>query len=474
MSAIGIIGIIVSLGLLMFLAYKGWSVILMAPLLALLALCFQILSGGGGNAGDLIATYTERFMVSLATYVRNNFPMFMLGAVFGKVMEASGSAKAIALAVTRKVGRGKELLAIVLSCGILTYGGVSLFVVVFAIYPIGAVMFREADIPKRMLPPCIALGAFTFTMTAIPGTPQIQNAIPMPYFGTDAYAAPILGIVAAIFMFVLGSLWLSLRLKKMKAAGEGYGDYQNENLMTIEDDNLPSMVNALSPILVVLLVNLIFSKVIFPEVFPDPTNAETFLSAYPSEALPSAVIGKWSLIIGLIIGILMTVCMNLKRIKDKTTTLKEGVQGSFLAIMNTASETGYGNCIAALAAFSIISAAMTGISTNPLVGDAISSTTLAGITGSASGGMSIALEAFGTKFLEMADAVGISPEALHRVASIASGGMDTLPHNGAVITLLTVTGLTHKESYPNIGMVTVVIPLFSLIFVVILGSLGVN
>ncbi len=460
---LGVIGIIISLGLLMYLAYKGWSVIILAPILALLAASFAIFNGGSIH---LLATYTENFMVNMANYVKSYFPVFLLGALFGKVMDDSGAAKAIAVFVSNKIGKGKEIWAVVLSCAIITYGGVSLFVAAFAIYPIGAALFKEADIPKRLLPPAIALGAFTFTMTAIPGTPQIQNAIPMKYFGTDVFAAPILGIVAAIIMLFGGMLWLSTRLMKARSAGEGYGDHNDSHLHGTDTSDLPSFTTAILPILVVLIGNFILSKKVLPNM-----NAAYLETDYNTSL--SAVLGNWSLIMSLVLGVLLAIALNYKRFGNVLQCLREGVQGSFLAIMNTASEVGYGNVIKSLAAFGIVAAGMTGISSNPLVGEAISSSVLAGITGSASGGLSIALETFSETFLERANEFGIDPQVLHRVASIACGGLDTLPHNGAVITLLGITGMTHKQSYLNIGMCTVVIPLIACIAIIILGSFGV-
>ena len=460
---LGVIGIIISLGLLMYLAYKGWSVIILAPILALLAAAFAIFDGGSVH---LLATYTESFMVNMANYVKSYFPVFLLGALFGKVMDDSGAAKSIAVFISDKIGKGKEIWAVVLSCAIITYGGVSLFVAAFAIYPIGAALFKEADIPKRLLPPAIALGAFTFTMTAIPGTPQIQNAIPMKYFGTDAFAAPILGIVAAVIMLFGGMFWLSTRLSKAKSMGEGYGEHGDSHLHGTDTSNLPSFIVAIIPILFVLIGNFILSKQVFPNI--DATYLET---DYNTKL--SAVLGNWSLIVSLILGVLLAIILNYKRFDNVLKCLREGVQGSFLAIMNTASEVGYGNVIKTLAAFSIVAAGMTSISANPLVGEAVSSSVLAGITGSASGGLSIALETFGETFLTRATEAGISPEVLHRVASVACGGLDTLPHNGAVITLLGITGMTHKQCYANIGMCTVVIPMIAAIAIIILGSFGV-
>lgn len=461
---IGVIGIIISLLLLMYLAYRGWSVILIAPILACLAASFAIFDGGSFH---MLATYTEQFMPNLANYIKAYFPMFLLGALFGKVMDASGSANAIAEFITQKIGKGKEIWAVVLSCAVITYGGVSLFVAAFAIYPIGAALFREADIPKRILPPAIALGAFTFTMTAIPGSPQIQNAIPMNYFGTDAFAAPVLGLVSAAIMLFGGMFWLNRVAKKARDKGEGYGDHRNENLTVIDMDKLPSFATSILPIVVVIAANFICSKWILPAM-----NSSYLEESYNTTF--GAVVGTWSLIIALILGVALVIIFNYKRFEGGITNcLKDGVQGSFLAVMNTASEVGYGNVIKSLAGFSLVAAGMLSISANPLIGEAISSSVLAGITGSASGGLSIALATFADQFMAEAAKLGISPEVLHRVASVACGGLDTLPHNGAVITLLNVTGMTHKECYGNIGMCTVVIPAISCVVIIILGSMGI-
>ena len=459
---ISVIGIIVSLGLLMWLAYRGWSVIIIAPILALLAVLVTSVSTGQGH---LLATYTEGFMASLSGYVKSYFPIFLLGALFGKLMDDSGSANSIAYFITKKLGTGRELWAVVLSCAVITYGGVSLFVAAFAIYPIGAALFRENDIPKRLLPPCIALGAFTFTMTAIPGSPQIQNAIPMKFFGTDAFAAPILGTVAAAIMLFGGMFWLTTRLHKAKKAGEGYGEHLNENITPLDVNNIPSFFAAILPIVSVIVINYLVSKFAFANY--DSTYLE---ETYNTNI--GAVVGNWSLIIALICGVLLTIVFNFKRL-DIKKSLWSGVQGSFLAIMNTASEVGYGNVIKGLAGFSLVAAGMLGISSNPLIGEAISSSVLAGITGSASGGLSIALSTFAEQFMAEAAEIGISPQVLHRVAAVACGGLDTLPHNGAVITLLGITGMTHKECYANIGMCTVVIPTVAVVVIILLGTFGI-
>ncbi len=455
---LGAIGIIVSLILLMYLAYRGVSVILLTPILALLAALM------GGNFG-LLPLYTETYMANLANYVKLYFPIFLLGAIFGKVMDVTGAAKSIAITVAEKLGKDKAILAVVLSCGILTYGGVSLFVVAFAVYPIAVSLFRAADIPKRLIPGSIALGSFTFTMTALPGTPQIQNAIPMPFFKTDTWAAPIMGVVGALILFGLGTAWLMYRAKSANAKGEGYGDHKDV-VESDKDEKLPNFFLSLLPILLVLVLNFVLSKYVFVEGASD----WKWLEAY--KITIGKVGGSWALIVALLIAIILALVTLSKGIKI-VPIINDGAAGSLPAILNTAAAVGYGNVISSLAAFTVIKNGLLGISSNPLVAEGISVSVLAGITGSASGGMSIALGALGDTLLKLATAQGINPEALHRVATLACGGLDTLPHNGAVITLLMVCGMTHKDSYWDIAMVSVFIPTVALIAAIIMGTIGI-
>ncbi|SHJ93967.1 H+/gluconate symporter [Clostridium amylolyticum] len=455
---LGAIGIIVSLILLMYLAYRGVSVILLTPILALLAALM------GGNFG-LLPLYTETYMANLANYVKLYFPIFLLGAIFGKVMDVTGAAKSIAITVAEKLGKDKAILAVVLSCGILTYGGVSLFVVAFAVYPIAVSLFRAADIPKRLIPGSIALGSFTFTMTALPGTPQIQNAIPMPFFKTDTWAAPIMGVVGALILFGLGTAWLMYRAKSANAKGEGYGDFKDA-VVEDKDEKLPNFFLSLLPILLVLVLNFVLSKYVFVEGASDWKWLESY------KITIGKVGGSWALIVALLIAIVLALVTLSKGIKI-VPIINDGAAGSLPAILNTAAAVGYGNVISSLAAFTVIKNGLLGISSNPLVAEGISVSVLAGITGSASGGMSIALGALGDTLLKLATAQGINPEALHRVATLACGGLDTLPHNGAVITLLMVCGMTHKESYWDIAMVSVFIPTVALIAAIIMGTIGI-
>lgn len=464
---IGIFGIVISLLLLMYLAYRGINVLVLAPLMALLAVVL------GGGVDILLPTYTQIFMKELGGYLIKFFPLFLLGAIFGKLMDDSGSARSIAHWIVARVGKERGILAIVLSCGLLTYGGVSLFVVAFAVYPIGTALFRSVGMPKRFIPAAIALGSFTFTMTALPGTPAIQNAIPAPFFGTNTFAAPGLGIIGGLIMLVGGTLWLQSRAKRAMAAGEGYGAHENEALANgaeqqtqQEQQSGPSFFIAVLPILLVIGFNALFTYVIFPsssfEVLAEPRFGATKLSA---------VAGLWSIIVALVLAIVFIIFAHWQRWKNLMESVNTGTMGSLLPIFNTASEVGYGNVIASLPAFLVVKNAVLGVSDNPLISEAVAVGALAGITGSASGGMSIALSTLGDYYLSVANASGISPELLHRVAVMASGSFDSLPHNGAVITLLSICRLTHKNSYFDIFMVSVAIPVSALVAVIALGTM---
>jgi len=458
---ISLLPILLSLGLLMYLAYRGHSVILLAPLLAMLAVLLS------GEANTMLGVYTQVFMKGLGGYIISFFPLFLLGAIFGKLMDDSGSALSISESLVTKLGKKQAVLSIVMACAVLTYGGVSLFVVGFAVYPIAAALFRELNIPKRLIPGAIALGALTFTMTALPGTPAIQNAIPMPFFKTDSFAAPGLGAIGGLIMLVGGMIWLNYRTKTALNVGEGYGQHHHDKLAVVDHSAKPSLLVALLPIILVILINFICTKWLLPSM------DNSYLATEEFGAVPlSKVLGIWAIVIALVVSCGAMILLNWKRWKDLKESLSEGALGSLLPIFNTASEVGYGSVIATLTGFIIVKEFLLGLSPeNPLISEAVFVNVMAGITGSASGGLSIALNTMGDNYLQLASQFGINPELMHRVASIASGGLDALPHNGAVITLLVICQLTHRESYKDIFVVAVAVPVLALIAVITLGTL---
>jgi H+/gluconate symporter-like permease len=226
----GILGILVGLALLIWLAFRGWSVLLLAPAAALVAALF------GGE--PLLANWTQVFMGSAARFLAQFFPLFLLGAVFGKLMDDSGSVSAIADFMSKSLGERHVILAVVLAGAAVTYGGVSLFVAFFVLVPMAQALFRAAAIPRRLMPAAIVLGTSSFTMSALPGTPSIQNAIPMPFFGTTPFAAPGLGIIAAIIMFGFGLWWLKRAEATARRSGEGYGAEATADVDSTANDEM--------------------------------------------------------------------------------------------------------------------------------------------------------------------------------------------------------------------------------------------
>jgi H+/gluconate symporter-like permease len=457
--------VLLALVLLMFAAYRGLSVILFAPICALLAVLAT-------SPSLVLPVFSGVFMHKMVGFIELYFPVFMLGAVFGKVIELSGFSKAIVSAVIKVVGRERAMLSIVLVCALLTYGGVSLFVVVFAVYPFAAEMFRQSDIPKRLIPGTIALGAFTFTMDALPGTPQIQNIIPSTFFKTNGWAAPWLGVVGAIFILASGLAYLGWRRRQAAARGEGYGtDLLNEP-EPFGEEKLPNPWIALAPLVIVGVTNKVFTGLI-PQFYGKTHITELPGLAKPLTTQVSTVVGVWAVEGALVLGILSVFLLAFGAIRERFADgSKTAIAGSLLAALNTASEYGFGGVIAALPGFLLVADWLKAIP-GVLVNEAVTVTALAGITGSASGGMSIALATMSDSFIAAANAANVPLEVLHRIASMASGGMDTLPHNGAVITLLAVTGLTHKTSYMDIFAITVIKTLAVVVAIVMYSVTGI-
>src|SRR6476659_8242614 len=438
--------VLLALVLLMYVAYRGMSVILFAPICALLAVLAT-------DPALVAPVFSGVFMDKMVGFVKNYLPVFLLGAVFGKMIELSGFARSIVTAVLGLVGRERSILAIVVVCALLTYGGVSLFVVVFAVYPFAAEMFRQSGIPKRLIPCTIALGAFSFTMDALPGTPQIQNIIPTTFFNTTTWAAPWLGLIGAIFVLVVGLGYIENRRRAAQAQGEGYGTELRNEPEPFESEKLPNPWIALSPLVVVGVSNFILTHAILRAY---GATHEVKIGAFQSVTKIPSVAAIWAVEGALLLGILTVFIFAWRPVLAKFADgSKAAVAGALLASLNTASEYGFGGVLALLPGFALVAGMLRSIP-NPLVNEAVTVTVLAGITGSASGGMSIALAAMSDEFIAAAKAANIPLDVFHRIAAMASGGMDTLPHNGAVITLLAVTGLTHRQAYGNILAITVI------------------
>jgi H+/gluconate symporter-like permease len=479
----GFVGILVALGLLIWLSFRGWSVLLLAPAVAIVAAAF---------AGEpLLAHWTQTFMGSAAQFIAQFFPIFLLGALFGKLMDDSGSVQAVAHFMRGKLGQRRAILAVVLAGALVTYGGVSLFVAFFVLAPMARELFRAANIPHRLMPAAIALGTSTFTMSAMPGTPAIQNTIPMPFFGTTPFAAPGLGILASAIMLAFGLWWLGRAEASARRSGEGYGTDAELGTSTAADDQFireratsshefdpaeiphgkhadvpPPIGTAIIPLVVVVGVNLLMSLLILPRLDFSFLAQERFGSTSLA-----GVAGVWSVAVALAAASATLVMLHRTRLPDLRGSMDAGANASVLPIFSVASLVGFGAVIAALPAFASVRDWVLSISGGPLVSLAVATNVLAALTGSASGGLTIALDALGDTYLKIAQTTGIDPALMHRIAVIGSGTLDSLPHNGAVVTLLAVCGSTHRRSYFDMVMANIVGPIIALAAVIILGSM---
>jgi len=478
----GLLGILVGLALLVLFAFRGWSVLLLAPAAALVAAAF--------GREPLLANWTQVFMGSAARFLAQFFPIFLLGAVFGKLMDDSGSVSAVADFMTKTLGERRAIVAVVLAGAFVTYGGVSLFVAFFVLSPMAQALFRAAAVPRRLMPAAIVLGTSTFTMSALPGTPSIQNAIPMPFFGTTPFAAPGLGIIAAAIMLGFGLWWLRRAEASARRAGEGYGAEATVSADGAADDELvrerattarefdpaemhhgdrsvsvPPALFAALPLVVVVAVNLLMSLVVLPRLDFSYLADERW-----GATTISGVAGVWSVVVALAAAIATVILCNRPRLPSLRQSMDAGANASVLPALSVASLVGFGAVIAALPAFEIVRDWVLTIEGGPLVSLAVATNVLAALTGSASGGLTIALDALGQTYMTIAAQTGLSPALMHRVAVIGSGTLDILPHNGAVVTLLAVCGATHRESYFDIVMVGIVNAILALVAVILLGT----
>ncbi len=437
LSMVGLIG---GLALLIVLTIRGVNILIAAPLCALVvALTSGIpmmppLANGAEN-------FTTSYMTGFAGFLQSWFIVFLLGAMFGKVMEDSGAADSVAHWVVQKLGLRHAALAIIMACAILTYGGVSVFVVAFSVFPMALSLFKQANLPRRFIPAALAFGSVTFTMTSA-GSIEIQNFLPIKYLGTTQYAGWMVSLPVAIFMALTGMWWFEFMMKRALARGEKFDDRPGDVIQS-DYDNLPHPLLGAIPLVLVLATSFYFSVILD--------------------------FGKSALTVALLVGLLTAVTVYWKHFKNLGEALSAGTLGALVAIANTCAVVGFGSIAKLTPAFQEALAAMTAIPGNELIGAAVAVSVIAALTGSASGGQAIALPLIAPHYLE----AGVDPEALHRVVSITSGGLDSLPHNGYVVTTIrAICGETHRSAYLPVAALTVVIPFAGAILAIILFIMG--
>ncbi|MDO5669933.1 MAG: GntP family permease [Corynebacterium sp.] len=467
---LGIIGILVSLALLITLAYRGVPVLIAAPAASLVALIF--------SGAPMLPAYTEIFMPAMANFVGSFFPVFLTGAIFGMLMTVTGYAKSIATSVTSLIGGKGAIAATVITSALMTYGGISLFVVAFVMYPLARELFRVADIPRRLIPATIALGIFTFTMTALPGTPQVQNIIPGQFFDTGSFAGALIGIIGSLIILAFGMGWLEFRRRQLVRNGEHFSSRENDGeedtssgISNGTENHLPEPTNRFIPfvpLLTVFAVNFLCTLYIFPALDWSYLSEDKY-----GGATLSSRAALWAVLVGITTAILVILALNARHVQKLFRALGEGAKNSMFPVFSTASEVGYGAVVASVAAFALVRDSVFNMGANAIITSVVTVSITAGLTGSSSGGMTIALNALGEQLRDMAVADGISMEAMHRLTAMAAGGLDTLPHSGAVVTLLIVCGLTHRQSYKDVAMITMAGPLLAVALLVGAVSAGI-
>lgn len=429
---LSIIGIILSLALIMILALRGWHIIVLAPLAVAVVAAFSSM--------DILPTLTGPYMKGFVNYAGKFYLIFLMGSLFGKFMEDSGAARAIAEGILKVIGRKSPLnvmLAIAFIGVALTYGGVSLFVVVFALVPIGRPLFKEMNLPWHLFVIPYAFGIGSITMTMLPGSPQILNIMPTKYMASSPMAAPVIGILAAFVVAAFNVFYFKYQLKKSQERGEVYEAPTGVGVVGTADVDLATLPNVWLSIIPMVVVVVLLNVLKLDAV--------------------------WALAGGT--GVCIVFFWN--KYKNILDTLNKGAVNTVIPIVNTCADVGYGMAVAATAGFKVISAWLLTLPMHPIISLSIATNMMAGITGSASGGLGIILETLAPKYL----ALGLSPELIHRVATMSAGCFDALPHNGVVITFLAVCGLTHVNAYKHVFFGHIVATVLALLIVIPLGIL---
>lgn len=436
------LGLLLALAALIGMALRGVNILVAALVASLIV--------GLSNGLPLSTTLLTHFPfgpLGAFSFAGQFFILFLTGAIFGKLMAASGAAAGIARGIIARLGARHTLLVTVLVCAILTYGGVVVFVVIFTIYPLGIALMRQSNLPKRLFCGAAALGAGTFTMTALPGTPSVQNVIAAAALGTDLYAGAVVGVLAGAVMLLGGWWYLERQRQLAEQRGEGYESNAQDEAMVAaapEARNTPTMALALLPLLVVL------TTILLPRLMA-LLGVDRSAVGWLDFALSQPVLWSSS---ALVLGGLACIALFANLRVRALEMIGAGANDSVMPLLNTAAVIGFGGVVTQTPGFAAFAQMVIGLDLPPLVSAALSVSVVSGIVGSASGGLQIFMATFAEHYL----ALGVSADALHRVGAIASGGLDTLPHSGAVIAMLTIMGLRHAQAYKDIFVVTVLIP----------------
>lgn len=448
------VGLVASVGLLIWLALRGVDIVFSALLCSLLVIVT--------NGLPLAAGLTEYFSfgpLGAFTFAGKFFLLFAAGAIFGRVMGDSHAAASIALALVGRLGAHRTLWITALACALLTYGGVVVFVVVFAMYPVGLKLLQEANIPKRLFCAALALGAGTFTLSALPGTPSILNVIAASSLGTDLFAGGWLGVIGSLIMFAGGMWYLERQRVLAAAAGEQFVAGPADKIVDPQQPHIhyPHWLLACLPLLLVL------SFIILPRLLKAYAGDHSLFAQLLAFANSQPIV--WPSI-ALLMGAALTLLMFASVRAQAWQVLGRGANDSIMPLINTAVVIGFGGVVTHTVGFEHFVAMMAESDLPPLLSVFTSVSLVSAITGSSTGGLQIFMQTMAPAYVEG----GMDPAVLHRVAAMASAGFDSLPHCGAIVAMLSITGLTHKQAYKDIGVITVVIPVIATLTVMGLAT----
>lgn len=428
---LSLFGLLGGLILLIVLTIRGTNLFIAAPVCALFVALTNAIPVFVGEQNFVVL-----YMQGFSSFIASWFFMFLLGALFGKFMQDCGAADAVSRWIVAKLGQQNAVFAVIMACAILTYGGVSLFVVAFSVYPMAVSLFKDANLPRRFIPAALAFGSVTFTMTSA-GSPEIQNWIPIKYLGTSPFAGWQVSLVVAAFMAIFGYWWMKKMINKAVAQGESF-EHQAHDPEVIERP-LPHPITGILPLIVVLTLSFLLHD------------------SLQQQALIVALGG----------GVISLIAINYRYFINIQQAINIGTTGALVAIGNTAAVVGFGSIAKSTEAFHTAVELMTHIPGNELIGAAIAISVIAGMTGSASGGQAIVLPLIAPHYLDQ----GVEPEELHRIVAISSGALDSLPHNGYVVTTIrAICHETHQRAYWAVGALTVVVPVMGLCLAVALFS----
>lgn len=425
MEVIGIIGLLLAIAALIFGAYKGVG----ALPLTLGAGLIVVLS----NGMPFWQSYAEFYMGGYVSYWKSYFLIFVFSALYARVMEETGSVLSIAYKFIDWFGKSKAMLIVLLTTAVLTYGGVSLFVVIFAIGPIAMLLFKEADIARRHIIAPLLTGYGTFTMTSLPGSPQLTNVIPTKYLGTALTAAPVLGIIASVIIFGLCYGYCKYVEKKSKASGEHFTFPANIDQSKYEVDrtNLPPALTSFIPLVTIVAMIILLRNIV----------ADSTLIVVMAMGTATA----------------LAIILNYGKLKNFKNIFNQGMGSAIGAIAGPCAIVAFGVLVKNAPAFQSIVDYVLSLKMNTYVLGIVGTAIISGVTGSSSGGLTITLETLAEKFI----ASGVNLGILHRLISVAAGTLDSLPHSTSFFLVFDYLGVTHKESYFHAFIISVIVPIIT-------------